>query len=67
MPAPGRLYIGDVGWNTWEELDVCDGPGQNFGWPAFEGLTEQSSYITANVANRDAPNPLFGAGGCTRQ
>jgi glucose/arabinose dehydrogenase len=30
------LYIGDVGWNTWEEIDVATG-GEDFGWPCWEG------------------------------
>src|SRR5262249_59297905 len=30
------LLIGDAGWNTWEEIDLCSG-GENFGWPCFEG------------------------------
>ncbi|MDZ4805119.1 MAG: PQQ-dependent sugar dehydrogenase [Candidatus Eisenbacteria bacterium] len=32
----GILYIADVGQNTFEEIDECDG-GENFGWPNFEG------------------------------
>ena len=35
---PGVLYVGNVGWNTWESLNVITGPRQNFGWPMFEGL-----------------------------
>jgi glucose/arabinose dehydrogenase len=31
--ATGRLFLGDVGWNSWEEQDVAV-PGSNFGWPA---------------------------------
>ena len=31
------LYIGDVGWNTWEEIDVATSAGDNFGWPCWEG------------------------------
>lgn len=27
--------IGDVGWNTWEEMNT--GRGKNFGWPYYEG------------------------------
>jgi glucose/arabinose dehydrogenase len=27
--------IGDVGWNTWEEINT--GRGRNFGWPYYEG------------------------------
>ncbi|MEZ4828339.1 MAG: PKD domain-containing protein [Bacteroidia bacterium] len=41
---PGTLYIGDVGWNTAEELNVCDGPARNFGWPKWEGMTYQPGY-----------------------
>jgi PKD repeat protein/glucose/arabinose dehydrogenase len=63
---PGVLYIGDVGWNTWEDLHVCSGPGQNFGWPLYEGLTPHNGYISASPYNQDAPNPLFGIGGCNQ-
>lgn len=35
---PGVLYIGDVGWGDAEELNVCDAPGRNFGWPKREGM-----------------------------
>jgi glucose/arabinose dehydrogenase len=64
---PGVIYIGDVGWNTWEDLHTCTAPGQNFGWPLFEGLTPHSGYWSRRTANQDAPNPLFGVNGCTRQ
>ena len=40
--ANGRLYIGDVGQNRWEEVDTLaparlGGVPENFGWDAFEG------------------------------
>ncbi|MBO0934936.1 PQQ-dependent sugar dehydrogenase [Fibrella sp. HMF5335] len=38
---PGSLYIGDVGWNRYEEVHVMKRAGQNFGWPFFEG----SSFV----------------------
>ncbi|TAE47522.1 MAG: T9SS C-terminal target domain-containing protein [Bacteroidetes bacterium] len=47
---PGDLYIGDVGWGGSEELNVCDAPGQNFGWPKFEGMTNQPGYNNATHA-----------------
>ena len=64
---PGVIYVGEVGWNTWEELNVVKGPGLNFGWPVFEGLTDfaaaGSATYNVTVYNRDAPNPLYpGAG-----
>jgi len=44
---PGTLYIGDVGWFRWEELDVADTPGMNFGWPAIEGPLPELEYTAA--------------------
>jgi glucose/arabinose dehydrogenase len=41
----GRLYIGDVGWQTWEEIDVARG-GENFGWPCYEGNGRTTGYST---------------------
>ncbi len=63
---PGVLYIGDVGWDNWEDLNVCTGPAQNFGWPVFEGLAVHTGYFNASPYNRDAPNPLNGTGGCNQ-
>lgn len=35
-PSTGQLFIGDVGWTQWEEVNT--GPaGSNFGWPYYEG------------------------------
>jgi glucose/arabinose dehydrogenase len=64
---PGVLYIGDVGWNTFEDLNVVTAPGQNFGWPVYEGLEALASYRNSNVGNQEAPNPLFGSGGCNQR
>jgi glucose/arabinose dehydrogenase len=63
----GEIYLGDVGYNTYEELNIITKPGTNFGWPIFEGLTYVSGYATLNTANKDEPNPLFGTGGCNQQ
>lgn len=61
---PGTLYIGDVGWDNWEDLNVANRPALNFGWPLYEGLTPQAGYQNLNVQNQDAPNPLAGSPGC---
>ncbi len=41
-PVTGELWIGDVGWNTWEEINRTDPDGStvtNFGWPCREGTS----------------------------
>jgi len=64
---PGVLVLGDVGYDTWEEVSVVPGPGMNFGWPIFEGFSPPDAYVDEDPANLDAPNPLYGIGGCTKQ
>ncbi|MGK7899453.1 MAG: DUF4347 domain-containing protein [Xenococcus sp. (in: cyanobacteria)] len=32
----GKVYVGDVGWTQWEEINAA-APGANFGWPYYEG------------------------------
>lgn len=42
-PRTGRLFIDDVGQNTWEEID--DGiAGSNYGWPNAEGFSTNTAY-----------------------
>lgn len=36
IDTAGKVFVGDVGWVTWEEIDI-GAPGSNFGWPYFEG------------------------------
>ena len=64
---PGVLVIGDVGWDNWERLNVATTGGQNMGWPRFEGLINAPGYSTQDIANLDAPNPLFDGGGCAQE
>lgn len=63
---PGVFYIGDVGWSSYEEMNVCYTGGMNFGWPIFEGMEQHGSYFANKAQNLEAPNPLFGQGGCTK-
>lgn len=32
-----RVFIGDVGQNSWEEVSLANASGLNFGWPYWEG------------------------------
>lgn len=50
-PGTSEIWIGDVGWRTWEEInvvpDAATAPGlRNFGWPCFENHTHVSEYAT---------------------
>jgi glucose/arabinose dehydrogenase/chitodextrinase len=43
QPGTGDIWFGDVGWNTWEEVN--DGVrGANYGWPCFEGTGRTPGY-----------------------
>ena len=62
----GALWIGDVGQNSLEEIDVLERPGQkaNFGWSAFEGTERFNSDEEAP----DAIDPVLTYGrdaGCS--
>ncbi|MCZ6698832.1 MAG: PQQ-dependent sugar dehydrogenase [Planctomycetota bacterium] len=65
--APGVLYVGNVGWSKWEELEIVRTGGANLGWPLFEGLEWASSFPGIQVDNRDAPNPLFDGSSCLQE
>jgi glucose/arabinose dehydrogenase len=41
------MWIGDVGWDTWEEIDHqpdARASVKNFGWPCYEGVNPQPGY-----------------------
>jgi glucose/arabinose dehydrogenase/PKD repeat protein len=52
-PGTSELWVGDVGWNEWEEInripDPTDAVVENFGWPCYEGVGRQSGYDSANL------------------
>ena len=47
-PGTSELWIGDVGYNTWEEINriisPTDGIIENFGWPCVEGPDRPGGY-----------------------
>jgi glucose/arabinose dehydrogenase len=65
-PGTEQLWVGDVGWSTWEEIDkiadVNDAVAENFGWPCYEGNAAQSSYDGADLTLCES---LYSAGGQT--
>lgn len=66
-PENGNVYVGDVGWTSWEEINA-GGPGANFGWPFYEGRSGTNARTggykdlpeaTAFYNNNDATPALF--------
>lgn len=52
-PGTNEVWIGDVGWDDWEEIDRLVSPAaaslSNFGWPCYEGDGRQGGYDAANL------------------
>lgn len=67
LGQPGTLVIGDVGAGDWEELNILEHGGVNFGWPFYEGYEWQWQFWGQKVVNQDVENPLFKENLCDRQ
>ncbi len=65
-PGTNEVWVGDVGWNDWEEIDLVqnasDGAADNYGWPCYEGAGRQSGYDSANL---NLCESLYGQAGAT--
>ncbi|SDY66416.1 Glucose/arabinose dehydrogenase, beta-propeller fold [Micromonospora pattaloongensis] len=64
-PGTDELWLGDVGWSTWEEVNRLVAPTSgvtNFGWPCYEGAARMASYDNANLSICEN---LYAAGGVT--
>jgi glucose/arabinose dehydrogenase len=52
-PGTSEVWLGDVGWNDWEEINRIAAPADatvdNFGWPCYEGPGRQAGYDGANL------------------
>ncbi|MDA0168685.1 choice-of-anchor D domain-containing protein [Solirubrobacter taibaiensis] len=52
-PGTNEIWAGDVGWDTWEEIDRIEdplaGPTENYGWPCYEGDAVMGAYRALGV------------------
>ncbi len=63
-PATGDAWIGDVGWGTWEEVNVGS---HDFGWPCYEGANgvlarsgyQNTSYCQSYYSANNAQPALY--------
>ena len=46
------MLIGDVGEDTFEEVDIATAPGADFGWPAYEGPENDPLYVPPALSHR---------------
>jgi len=52
-PGTDEIWVGDVGWGTWEEINRLTAPtgsaSRNFGWPCYEGAAPTGGYQGAGL------------------
>jgi glucose/arabinose dehydrogenase len=56
----GRLWASEFGANRFDELNLIE-KGRNYGWPRFEGKSDDSDYVTPKVTwttNECSPSGL---------
>jgi len=60
--ATGALYVGDVGQNLWEEIDVAPrgAGGQNYGWHVMEGRHCYEPAVGCSQAGITLPVAEYG-------
>lgn len=51
----GELWVGDVGQNKWEEIDIVEAGG-NYGWSCLEGLEQ---YNGDQCLGQPSTDPIF--------
>ena len=61
QPGTGRLFINDVGENTWEEINEGIA-GSNYGWPTTEGATTNPAFTSPLFTYRHSANPTLVVG-----
>jgi glucose/arabinose dehydrogenase len=52
--SDGRLWVGDVGWGRFEEVDIVT-RGANYGWPVTEG----AACVTAGCDRQGLTDPVY--------
>lgn len=68
QPGGNRVFVGDVGWGVWEEINIIEDPTdvvvENFGWPCYEGGSGGQLQLSG-YAGLDMCTDLYANGGST--
>src|SRR6185503_12462649 len=60
QPGTGRIFVNDVGQNTWEEVNDCTTGGLNYGWPTAEGMDNNPAFTNPIYTYQHGPGVGFG-------
>lgn len=61
QPVTGKIFVNNVGADSWEEVNDATSPGKNFGWPVVEGKSSNTAYTNPVFAY---PHDATGQNGC---
>ncbi len=53
-PGSGKVFVNDVGKETWEEINEAR-PGGNYGWPSAEGRSTDARFLNPVFAYAHGP------------
>ncbi|HLB24271.1 MAG TPA: PQQ-dependent sugar dehydrogenase [Dehalococcoidia bacterium] len=56
-PGTNVMFSGEVGWDLYEEQNVIN-PGDNLGWPCYEGEEVQTGYAAYAICQALAPGSV---------
>ena len=59
QPTSGRMFINDVGQNTWEEVNE-GAAAANYGWPTTEGATSNPDFTAPRYSYSHGSGPFQG-------
>ena len=59
--AEGDLFLGEVGWYSWEEINTGKA-GANFGWPYYEGGQNGANLRTVSYQNTPEAQAFYASG-----
>jgi glucose/arabinose dehydrogenase len=65
-PVTGLIYVGDVGQNIWEEIDILQN-GKNYGWRVMEGFACYNPSSGCDTSGKTLPIKVYGhtSGSCS--